>query len=269
MPSAWALNSRLWQLAAARAHREDSARARKKPSGASVKVLPAFFKKLAGCRAQFAGGKRPAPTEPAGETRALRPCPYRRAAHEKKLGKQGVLVPSGDRSGPTDAAAETGRWATSHRDVAAPKGEPSMCAAKSLRKAKSRLPLWGRCPPKGGGEGNPPSASHNSVSPRRRLWRSSPVGSALRRPNRQVRTKGGTRFGRGDRKARRKPPWHRRCHQETPGEGFLRKTVHRTIFLFSCACWRYKTVGRCPTPCQLSFKKAGQRTLPAYGAHAS
>ena len=111
------------------------------------------------------------------------------------------------------------------------------------------------------------SAPHNPVSPRRRLWRSSPVGSALRRPNRQVRTKGGTRLGRLDRKARRKPPWHRRCHQETPGEGFLRKTVHRTIFLFSCACWRYKTVGRCPTPCQLSFEKAGQRTLPAYGAH--
>src|SRR5699024_11765243 len=93
LPSAWALNSRLWQLAAARAHREDSARARKKPSGASVKVLPAFFKKLAGCRAQFAGGKRPAPTEPAGETRALRPCPYRRAAHEKKLGKQRSVFP--------------------------------------------------------------------------------------------------------------------------------------------------------------------------------
>ena len=29
-----------------------------------------------------------------------------------------------------------------------------MCAAKSLRKAKSRLPLWGRCPPKEGGEGS-------------------------------------------------------------------------------------------------------------------
>ena len=29
----------------------------------------------------------------------------------------------------------------------------------------------------------------------------------------QVRTKGGTRLGRLDRKARRKPPWHRRCHQ--------------------------------------------------------
>ena len=90
-------------------------------------------------------------------------------------------------------------------------------------------------------------------------------GLALARPERATRQrpaqsrvpppslipKGGTRLGRGDRKARRKPPWHRRCHQETPGEGFLRKTVHRTIFLFSCACWRYKTVGRCPTPCHL------------------
>ena len=34
-----------------------------------------------------------------------------------------------------------------------------MCATKSLQKAKSRLPLWGRCPPKEGGEGSvkPPS----------------------------------------------------------------------------------------------------------------
>ena len=46
-----------------------------------------------GFGAQFAGGKRPAPTEPAGETRALRPCPYRRAAHEKKLGKQRSVFP--------------------------------------------------------------------------------------------------------------------------------------------------------------------------------
>ena len=45
-----------------------------------------------------------------------------------------VLSASGRRPAPTDAAAETGRWATSHRDVAAPKGG-----------AKSRLPLWGRC----------------------------------------------------------------------------------------------------------------------------
>ena len=43
-----------------------------------------------------------------------------------------VLSASGRRPAPTDAAAETGRWATSHRDVAAPKGG-----------AKSRLPLWG------------------------------------------------------------------------------------------------------------------------------
>ena len=39
--------------------------------------------------------------------------------------------PSGDS---VSAAASVGRWATSHRDVAAPRG-----------RAKSRLPLWGRC----------------------------------------------------------------------------------------------------------------------------
>ena len=35
----------------------------------------------------------------------------------------------------------------------------------------------------------------------------------LRVPPPSLIPKGGTRFGRGDRKARRKPPWHRRCHQ--------------------------------------------------------
>ena len=45
-----------------------------------------------------------------------------------------VMQPSGLRPSPTDAAAETGRWATSHRDVAAPKGEPSRCATRSLQK---------------------------------------------------------------------------------------------------------------------------------------
>ena len=45
-----------------------------------------------------------------------------------------VLSASGRRPAPTDAAAETGRWATSHRDVAAPKGEPSRCATRSLQK---------------------------------------------------------------------------------------------------------------------------------------
>ena len=57
-----------------------------------AKVLPAFSK-AAGCRAQFAGGKRPAPTEPAGETSAPRPCPYGRAAQERKLGKQRSVFP--------------------------------------------------------------------------------------------------------------------------------------------------------------------------------
>ena len=47
------------------------------------------------------------------------------------------------------AAASVGRWATSHRDVAAPKGEPSRQLTRGLQKAKSRLPLWGRCPRRG------------------------------------------------------------------------------------------------------------------------
>ena len=60
----------------------------------------------------------------------------------------GCPLSHGCRRASVSAAASVGRWATSHRDVAAPKGG-----------AKSRLPLWGRCPPVGGGEGSvkPPS----------------------------------------------------------------------------------------------------------------
>ena len=42
---------------------------------------------------------------------------------------------------------------------APPRGEPSMCAAKSLCKAKPRLPPWARVPPCGGRRGQPASAS--------------------------------------------------------------------------------------------------------------
>ena len=69
------------------------------------------------------------------------------------------MQPSGLRPSPTDAAAETGRWATSHRDVAAPVGEPSKQPASGLQKAKSRLPLWGRwIRVSEDGEGSPPEA---------------------------------------------------------------------------------------------------------------
>ena len=131
--------------------------------------------------------------------------------------------------------------------TALPKGEPSMCVAKSLRKAKSRLPLRGRCHAKGMTE---------------RATRQRPAHTRVPPPS--LIPKGGTRFGRGDRKAWRKPPWHRRCHQETPGEGFLRKTVHRTIFLFSCACWRYKTLGALPLlGCRLGQALDGAHRAPA------
>ena len=65
--------------------------------------------------------------------------------------------------------------------------------------------------------------------------------------------KGGTRLGRGDRGARCGNlcrPWR---HGGPPARVLHLKMSHRDIFSLSCACWRYKTVGRCPTPCQLSF----------------
>ena len=74
---------------------------------------------------------------------------------EKKLGKQGVLVPSGDRSGPTEAAAEK-RPAFPGRRRSCPLSHGCRRASSPEGRAKSRLPLWGRCPPREGGEGNPP-----------------------------------------------------------------------------------------------------------------
>ena len=40
-----------------------------------------------------------------------------------------------------------------------------MCATESLRKAKSRLPLWGRCHAKGMTERASRQRPHTSVSP--------------------------------------------------------------------------------------------------------
>ena len=100
-----------------------------------------------------------------------------------------LSLAGGRRPAPTDAAAETGRWATSHRDVAAPRGEPSRQLTRGLQKAKSRLPLWGRCPPKEGGEGQVPAAPSHGLcrsagklpSQSRRSRASSPKGGAKSR----------------------------------------------------------------------------------------
>ena len=55
-----------------------------------------------------------------------------------------VLSASGRRPAPTDAAAETGRWATSHRDVAAPEGGSQVGAPpKACRKLSLASPLGG------------------------------------------------------------------------------------------------------------------------------
>ena len=69
----------------------------------------------------------------------------------KRLSRTVALRPlsHGCRRASVSAAASVGRWATSHRDVAAPKGEPSRQLTRGLQKAKSHLPLWGRCPRRG------------------------------------------------------------------------------------------------------------------------
>ena len=64
--------------------------------------------------------------------------PLSPAKREKSL-KKISLFPFTRQKLPGDALSVTAAAVP-----APPKGEPSMCAAKSLRKAKSRLPLWGR-----------------------------------------------------------------------------------------------------------------------------
>ena len=94
----------------------------------------------------------------------------------------------GCRRASVSAAASVGRWATSHRDVAAPKGEPSLAspfggrwcpvgtvqrlvsAAASVGDGRSPLGCITRagrreCPPREGGEGKPLARSPASGKP--------------------------------------------------------------------------------------------------------
>ena len=64
---------------------------------------------------------------PAGGQLGVGPLSHGYAVPASRLPPR-VLSASGRRPAPTDAAAETGRWATSHRDVAAPEGEPSLAS---------------------------------------------------------------------------------------------------------------------------------------------
>ena len=65
----------------------------------------------------------------------------RRAAQERKLGKQRSAFPGRWRSCPLSHG---------YAVPAPPEGEPSRCATKSLQKAKSCLPLWGGAGPQWG-----------------------------------------------------------------------------------------------------------------------
>ena len=79
-----------------------------------------------------------------------------RAIATGAAGEAGSLPSQSPSGASVSAAASVGRWATSHRDVAAPKGEPSMCAAIKLAQSQVSPPplgevscLWHD------GEGNP------------------------------------------------------------------------------------------------------------------
>ena len=126
-----------------------------------------------------------------------RPCPYRRAAHEKKLGKQGPCP------------AFPGRWGScplSHgcRRASSPEG-----------RAKSRLPLWGRCPPVGGGEGKAPAVfSHGLCGSAGELPSQSPNGDSS--------PKGGAKYVRYQKLAQSQvspPPLGEVSCQRHDGEG--------------------------------------------------
>ena len=108
MPSAWALNSRQGAAAERRACAREKRTCAQEAERSEIKVFwGAFFSKK------------------------VRPCPYRRAAQERKLGKQG-LCPAfpGRRSARKVASQKLGR-------------EPAVCPL--------RPPLEGTSP-KGGGE---------------------------------------------------------------------------------------------------------------------
>ena len=92
----------------------------------------------------------------------LAACPLSRLTAPASRLPPRVLSASGRRPAPTDAAAETGRWATSHRDVAAPKGKPSLaspfggrwCPVGTVQRLTEPA---GESAPVGGGEGQPQS----------------------------------------------------------------------------------------------------------------
>ena len=103
--------------------------------------------------------------------------------------------------------------------TAPPRGEPSMCATKSLCKAKSRLPLWGRC---------------HAFGMTERARRQRPAH--IRVPPPSLIPKGGTRLGRGDRNARCGNLCRLWRHGGPPARVLHLKMSHRDIFSLSCAC---------------------------------
>ena len=135
----------------ARAHQEASARARRR----RVKVSSTFSKvaggrwcpvgtvqRLVSAAASVGAGRLPLADSTRGGSRET-PRLSRTVAPRP--------LSHGCRRASVSAAASVGRWATSHRDVAAPKGEPSLASP------------FGGGAPTGGGEGKLPAAPSHGL----------------------------------------------------------------------------------------------------------
>ena len=131
------------------------------PSEASVKFFDeTFFQKSFDLALDLSGRQ---PEKKLGKQRSVFPGRWgTKKVASRKLGSKASGVPSQSPNGASvSAAASVGRWATSHRDVAAPEGEPSLaspfggrwCPVGTVQRLTEPA---GESAPAGGGEGNPP-----------------------------------------------------------------------------------------------------------------
>ena len=114
---------------------------------------------------------------------------------------------------------------TANAVPAPPKGEPSKQPTRGLQKAKSCLPLWGRCPRVSeDGEGSPPEAC-------RRPSLASPFGG------------GGLALARTERAARQRPPTAHGRRTHSPKQSLFALTYRPAVPYNHTTSWGSSLLG--------------------------